>query len=579
MMRRLVCLMMFMSSLGAVSKTRDVTFYWVNTSDVHSSIFCYDYLKNKPTKGGLSAVYSYVENLRKEHPNHVICTDNGDCLQGQPIAYYYNFIDTVSPHLITEAMNAMKYDCGTIGNHDIETGHAVYDRWIRELNYPMLGANVIDVRTNKPYLKPYHIIERDGVRIAVLGMTTPAIPNWLPETLWKGLYFEDILESTRKWVDYIQKKEKPHLLVGLFHSGLDGGIVTDKYCENATKMVVEQVAGFDLILYGHDHMYAVNTYQNPLGEEVPVIGPTSMGARIAQAEIHLTMKGKRIVSKKIVGSTPLITGYDETNTILFEEQFRDERKALEDWMDMPIGEIDSTICERDAFFGSSHFIDMIHELQLKLTGADVSFAAPLSYDSRISKGQLSIRNMFSLYKYENFLYTMRMTGAEIKGFLEMSYALWTNQMKSPNDHIMLLDNNLDNGRRQGFKNFAFNFDSAAGIRYTVDVTKPQGEKITIESMADGSPFDMSKTYKVAVNSYRGNGGGELMTKGAGIPHDQLKDRIIQSTEKDLRYYLIQYVREHKKLHPQNFHLWRYVPDEWAVPAINRDRLLLFPDEK
>ena len=418
MMRRLVCLMMFMSSLGAVSKTRDVTFYWVNTSDVHSSIFCYDYLKNKPTKGGLSAVYSYVENLRKEHPNHVICTDNGDCLQGQPIAYYYNFIDTVSPHLITEAMNAMKYDCGTIGNHDIETGHAVYDRWIRELNYPMLGANVIDVRTNKPYLKPYHIIERDGVRIAVLGMTTPAIPNWLPETLWKGLYFEDILESTRKWVDYIQKKEKPHLLVGLFHSGLDGGIVTDKYCENATKMVVEQVAGFDMILYGHDHMYAVNTYQNPLGEEVPVIGPTSMGARVAQAEIHLTMKGKRIVSKKIVGSTPLITGYDETNTILFEEQFRDERKALEDWMDMPIGEIDSTICERNAFFGSSHFIDMIHELQLKLTGADVSFAAPLSYDSKISKGQLSIRNMFSLYKYENFLYTMRMTGAEIKSFLE-----------------------------------------------------------------------------------------------------------------------------------------------------------------
>ena len=233
------------------------------------------------------------------------------------------------------------------------------------------------MRTNKPYLKPYHIIERDGVRIAVLGMTTPAIPNWLPETLWKGLYFEDILESTRKWVDYIQKKEKPHLLVGLFHSGLDGGIVTDKYCENATKMVVEQVAGFDLILYGHDHMYAVNTYQNPLGEEVPVIGPTSMGARVAQAEIHLTMKGKRIVSKKIVGSTPLITGYDETNTILFEEQFRDERKALEDWMDMPIGEIDSTICERDAFFGS-------RKLLIWLNGKAMTDTFPLLQDTLLS---------------------------------------------------------------------------------------------------------------------------------------------------------------------------------------------------
>jgi len=568
-----------MSSLQIIGKTREVTIYWVNTSDVHGSIFCYDYLKNKPTKGGLSAVYSYVEKLRKEHPNHVICTDNGDCLQGQPIAYYYNFIDTVSPHLITEAMNTMKYDCGTIGNHDIETGHSVYDRWIRELNYPMLGANVIDNNTNKPYLKPYHMIEIDGVKIAVLGMLSPAIPNWLPEILWEGLHFEDILESTKKWVPYIQKKEKPHLIVGLFHSGLEGGIVTEQYRENACRMVAEQVPGIDMILYGHDHMYAVNSYKNPHGNDVSVIGPTSMGARVAQAEIHLTLKGKKIIDKKIHGSTPLITGNDDYNTILFEEHFRDERKAYEDWIDLPIGTIDTTVYERDAYFGPSLFIDMIHSMQLMLTGADISFAAPLSYDSKIMRGELKIRDMFRLYKYENFLYTMKMTGAEIKGFLEMSYALWTNQMKSPEDHIMLLDNNMNNGRRKGFKNFAFNFDSAAGIHYTVDVTKPQGEKITIESMADGTPFDMNKTYKVAVNSYRGNGGGELMTKGAGIPHDELKDRIIKSTTKDLRYYLIQHVRKHKKMSPQNLHMWRYVPDEWAIPAIKRDRLVLFPDEK
>ena len=576
MMRRLVCLMMFMSSLGAVSKTRDVTFYWVNTSDVHSSIFCYDYLKNKPTKGGLSAVYSYVENLRKEHPNHVICTDNGDCLQGQPIAYYYNFIDTVSPHLITEAMNAMKYDCGTIGNHDIETGHAVYDRWIRELNYPMLGANVIDVRTNKPYLKPYHIIERDGVRIAVLGMTTPAIPNWLPETLWKGLYFEDILESTRKWVDYIQKKEKPHLLVGLFHSGLDGGIVTDKYCENATKMVVEQVAGFDLILYGHDHMYALNSFKDPEGHEVPVIGPTSMAARVAEAEIKLTLKGKKVVEKKIVGSTPLMTGSDQPAARRFEDKLKPLRQAMETWMDETIGSIDTTILERDAYFGPSMFIDLIHQMQLDLSGAQISFAAPLSFDSRLEKGPLTIRDMFRLYKYENFLYTMKLTGREIKGFLEMDYAQWTAQMKSPEDHIMLLDNNMDNGRRMGLKNFSFNFDSAAGIRYTVDVTKPEGEKINILSMADGTPFEMDKWYTVAINSYRGNGGGELLTKGAGIPHDKLSERLLKSTDKDLRYYLIQRVREAGTLHPRSMDLWRFVPEEWTRTALERDRKLLFP---
>ena len=176
---------------------------------------------------------------------------------------------------------------------------------------------------------------------------------------------------------------------------------------------------------------------------------------------------------------------------------------------------------------------------MELTGADVSFAAPLSFDAKIDKGDITISDMFSLYKYENMLYTMNLTGAEIKGFLEESYAMWTNRMKSPDDHVLLLKE-----RKKGqenyvsFVNFSFNFDSAAGIIYTVDVTKPKGEKITILKMADGKPFDENKTYKVALNSYRGNGGGELLTKGAGIPQDELKSRIIHSTDKDLRYYML-----------------------------------------
>ena len=141
---------------------------------------------------------------------------------------------------------------------------------------------------------------------------------------------------------------------------------------------------------------------------------------------------------------------------------------------------------------------------------------------------------------------------------------------------MLLDNNMDNGRRMGLKNFSFNFDSAAGIRYTVDVTKPEGEKINILSMADGTPFEMDKWYTVAINSYRGNGGGELLTKGAGIPHDKLAERLLKSTDKDLRYYLIQRVREAGTLHPRRMDLCRFVPEEWTRTALERDRKLLFP---
>ena len=123
--------------------------------------------------------------------------------------------------------------------------------------------------------------------------------------------------------------------------------------------------------------------------------------------------------------------------------------------------------------------------------------------------------------------------------------------------------------------FSFNFDSAAGIIYTVDVTKPCGSKVTILSMADGTPFHMDKMYTVALNSYRGNGGGELLTKGAGISQDELKERIISSTDKDLRYYLMQYIEQKKVIEPRALGQWKFIPEEWAVPASKRDYEFLF----
>ena len=564
------------------AKPREVHLRWIHTSDVHASLFQYDYLRKTPSTGGLSAIYAYTQEQRSELGKRLILTDGGDCLQGQPTAYYYNFVDTVSPHLVAEAMNMVDYDCGAMGNHDVETGHEVYDRWIRQCRFPILGANVIDTKTNKPYLQPYLMLEREGVRIAVLGMLTPAIPNWLPENLWSGLRFEEMVASARKWVRIIRKREKPDLIVGIFHSGYDGGIVTPEYAENAVCQVAEQVPGFDLICYGHDHQAATHYLKNREGGDVVVMAPTSMGKRVAQADIVLKIDKKgRIVSKSISATTPFIGGNQEVLPLAekMEEVFTPQRQTLQQWVDQPIGTLEQTIWERDAFFGSSEFIDLIHQMQLDLSGADVSFAAPLSFDSRLQKGTIRVSDMFALYKYENWLYTMRMTGREIKGFLEMSYDLWTNQMTGPDDHLLLLDDNLDNGRRQGLKNLSFNMDSAAGIQYVVDVSKPEGQRVVIQCMADGTPFDLDREYKVALNSYRGNGGGELITRGAGIPHEELANRLITSTDKDLRYYLMQRIIEQKTVVPKKLNQWRFVPEEWTKPAIERDRLLLFPNTR
>ena len=186
-------------------------------------------------------------------------------------------------------------------------------------------------------------------------------------------------------------------------------------------------------------------------------------------------------------------------------------------------------------------------------------------------------DMFNLYKYENMLYVMNLTGKEIKNYLEYSYSIWTKQMTGPHDHMLLLKDNpgKDDKSRDMFLKPSYNFDSAAGIIYTVDVSKPFGEKINIISLADGSTFDFNHTYRVALNSYRGNGGGELLTKGAGIPQGELTKRITFSTNKDLRYYLMEYIEKQGTLTPKALNQWRFIPEEWAKPAAARDYELLF----
>ena len=199
------CIMQACSS----STEKEMTLKLIETSDVHGCYFPYNFIAQKPLDGSLARVSSYVKELRETWGDGVILMDNGDILQGQPTAYYYNYIDTVSTHLCADMLNWMRYDVGNMGNHDVEAGHAVYDRWIGECRFPVLGANVIDVKTGEPYLKPYKVVERKGVKVAVLGMITPAVPSWLPEQLWSGLCFEDMEACARKWVDIIRKKENP----------------------------------------------------------------------------------------------------------------------------------------------------------------------------------------------------------------------------------------------------------------------------------------------------------------------------------------------------------------------------------
>lgn len=566
----------------AMAQQRTVKLRVIETSDVHGSFFPYDFINRKPKAGTLARVSSYVNDLRKTYKDNVILLENGDILQGQPTCYYYNYVNTQARNVASDVVNYMKYDAQAFGNHDVETGHPVYDKWIKELNCPVLGANIIDTKTGEPYVKPYIILNREGVKVAVLGLLTPAIPNWLTENLWSGLHFENMVTSARKWMKHILENEKPDVVIGVFHSGKDGGIVTSEYEEDASLRVAKDVPGFDLVLFGHDHTRCNETVTNVEGKPVICLDPANNALSVADAEITLTLNKKKVngkkqyvvTDKKVVGNLADVTKcpIDEDFMKAFEPQIAE----INQYVGKQIGTFKNTIHSRESFFGSCAFNDFILNLQLEMTKADISFNAPLQFNSAINAGPVYVSDMFNLYKYENQLYVMRLTGEEIRKHLEMSYDLWVNTMKSPDDHLLLLDTQTKGDQqRLGFKNLSFNFDSAAGIDYEVDVTKPDGEKVKILRMSNGQPFDEKKWYNVAVNSYRGNGGGELLTRGAGIPKDSLDSRIIYRSKRDQRYYLMEAIEKMGTIEAKANNNWKFVPEAWTKPAAQRDYELLF----
>ena len=577
MKKTITILALMCISLTTMAKqAKTVTLRLIETSDVHGAFFPYNYTERRPMQGTMARVSTYLKRQRKSYGDRIILLDNGDILQGQPTCYYTNYIKTDAPNIAAEVINYLQYDAQNFGNHDVETGHAVYDKWVSEIKCPVLGANIIDTNTGKPYVKPYTIIEREGVRVAILGMLTPAIPNWLHESLWTGLRFEEMIQSARHWVKVLKEREKADVIVGLFHSGWEGGITTPDYDEDVSRKIAETVEGFDVIFFGHDH-----TERNTTVNGVLCLDPSCNAVKVAQATITLKINNEKsdsksieVVSKK--GEIVDITG--ESIDQHFMAHFQSQTDAIRQFVERQLGTFVSPMRSRDCFFGPAPFTDLIHLLQLEHTHADVSFNAPLAFNTDISAGPIYMSDMFKLYRFENKIYVLRMTGEEIRKHLEMSYDLWTNSMQHADDHIMLLAPKAPgDNQREGFKNYTFNFDSAAGIDYVVDVTKPKGQKVNILRFSDGRPFNEKAWYKVAMNSYRGNGGGELLTRGAGIPLDSINNRIIYMSERDQRYYLTQKIEREGRVEGKSLNNWHFIPEAWARPAIERDRKLLFGD--
>lgn len=559
------------NTLAVPKKGKTVKLRMIETTDVHGRFFPYDFVRQQPTEGSLARVSSYVDSLRNIYGDRLLLMDAGDVLQGQPVVTYYNYEKTDVPNVASGVSNYLRYDVQTMGNHDVETGHAVYDKWIGELKCPMLAANMVSAATGEPYLKPYVMFNRDGIKIAVIGLITPGVPSWLSEQLWSGLRFEDAVTSARKWIDIVKKQERPDLIVGLFHTGVNDHSLTNGSRNDATADIARTVPGFDIIFYGHDHTTHYEEITSSDGSKTLIVNPANNAMRVADAEIEVSKKGDKKINVSIVDVAN--RSIDSKYMAAFDSQINEVKK----YVTTEIGSFTTSMTSRDCYFGPSSLVDFIHDVMLSTSGADISFASPLSFDVTVKEGAASLSDMYKLYSYENDLCMMSLSGSEIRRYLEKSYNGWVTTMTSPADHLLKI--NSGDAKRDKFFGLAtpfYNLDSAAGIIYEVDATKPFGSRIIIKSMADGTPFDDNRTYKVAVNSYRAAGGGGMLTDGAGINKADLEKRILWRGYYTLRDYIIQYVRKHSPITPKPHNNWCFTPKEWTVPAVDRDRKLLFP---
>ena len=555
-------------------KDGEYTFRILTTNDVHGHYFDSLYVADG-TAPALTNVSWYVDSIRTAAgKENVILIDAGDCLQGDNAAYYYNYIDTGSEHLFGRMVEYMGYDAVVVGNHDIETGHPVYDRLVKEMDVPFLAANAVRDDNGEAYFQEYVTLKRNGLKITIIGFTNPNIKAWLSPLLWSGMTFESLLPFAQETVDRIVAKEKSDVVIVATHAGTGNG--DGSVLESQGLDLLNSLKGVDFVLTAHDHRPAAID-----NGDICLVNAGSHCRNIGIGTITVKVENGKVVSKVLDAELlPVdVRNVDEKMQELFHADFQ----AVKNFTLTEVGELKEDLRTSDAYRGMSDYLNLLHTLSLSCEPAQISFAAPLTFDGEVKAGTVLYNDLFTIYPYENQLFVVKMSGKEIKDYLEYSYDAWINTISSPKENLLKIQNRPDprNGReRWSFKGTAYNFDSAGGLNYVVDVTKPYGERVIITSLADGSTFSLEAEYNVAMTSYRASGGGDIMRKGAGIDTDRIGDRVVEY-HPEIRNILYDYLKTNGSIdpsiigNPKVIGSWRFVPEGLAEKALDRDMGLLF----
>ncbi|HSD44984.1 MAG TPA: 5'-nucleotidase C-terminal domain-containing protein [Pyrinomonadaceae bacterium] len=511
----------------------------LGTTDLHGNINPIDYYTNKPDNRGLAKIATLIKRVRREHPN-VLLIDSGDTIQGSPLESFHGRKNNQPPDPMMLVMNSLNYDAMAVGNHEYNFGLKVLEKARGEANFPWLSANTYDVSKQKPHYKPYIVKEVAGVKIGILGLTTPGVPNWDNPPNYAGLEFHEPVAEARKWVPVLRQTEKVDVVVIAMHMGLGEDLRTGEANpgqvphENEAINIAKEVPGVDVIFMGHTHRDVPSLYLNG----VLLTQANHWGRHLARADVYLQKSdtGWRVYAKS--GRTfPADDRVEpDPDVVKLAEPYDNETQG---WLAKVIGQSAEELTAKEARFRDTAILDLIQKVQLEAGKADVSMVASFNSEARIAKGPVNVRDIAGLYVYENTLVVLEVTGQQLKDALEHSAKYFKAYVpgKAPAD---LVDEKIP----------AYNFDIAEGVTYDLDISKPFGQRIQ-NLRFRGQPLSPTRKLRLATNNYRVNGGGGYtMYKNAPV--------VYRSSE-EIRELIIDWLERNKTVPVKPNNNWRLVP--------------------
>lgn len=544
----------------------------MGTTDLHGSALNWDYFTNAEYDDsahndvGLAKISTLVNQVRAQRGDrNTLLIDAGDTIQGTSLAYYYAKIQPISKrveHPMAAAMNAIGYDAAALGNHEFNYGIPYLRTFEKQLDFPLLAANATNDRTGRAAFTPY-VIEKvrtpngKPVRVGILGLTNPGIAIWDKANVEGQMSFGGLVEQAARYVPEMKRRGADVVVVSA-HSGADTSSSYGDalpFPENAATLVAEQVPGIDAILVGHAHQEIVERVvtNTATGRPVVLSEPLKWGQRLSVFDIDLSYSRGRWTVQSVDASVLNSNTVPEDPAIV--ALLADEQKTVVDYVNGVIGTSTEAMSAATARYEDTAVLDFINHVQAgavqaELTGADadlpvLSIAAPFNKDAAIPQGDVSVRDVAGLYIYDNTLLGIRLTGAQVKAYLEKS-AEYFKPAPAPGTYAAAdLTNAVTPTAPNGTPDY--NYDVMGGLdqplTYDIDLAQPVGSRVTGLAYG-GVPVTDAQEFVVAINNYRQSGGGNF----PGVTTAP----VVYNRQVEIRQLLIDWVSANQVVDPAVF---------------------------